>query len=87
MARDNSSREAALARVNSQMPISSKVERADIVIDNNGPREALKGQVRNLVEQLESKTRWTWILDWLIPPFGLLSAAVTLGVRYLCRRR
>ena len=76
-----------MQRVNSQMPISSKAQHADIVIDNNGPREALDGQVRNLVEQLQRKTRWTWMLEWLIPPVGLLSAALTIAMRSLYRRQ
>ena len=86
MARDDSTREAALARVNSQMPISTKARHADIVIDNDNARDALDGQVRNLVERLLRKTRWTWMLEWLCPPAGVLAAAVTLCFKSMRRR-
>lgn len=84
--RDTSSREAAVSRINSQMPISTKVKLADFVIDNDSAREALDGQVRNLVEQLQRSTRWTWMLEWLCPPCGILMATATLCFRYMRRR-
>lgn len=87
MSRDNSSEEAALSRVNSQMPISSKAAYADVVIDNSGPLEELEGKVRELVNRLESKTRWTWLMDWLIPPVGIASAVLTLVMRRCSQSR
>ena len=48
MARDGLSREAALARIASQMPMEEKKRLGDIVIDNRGTREELEAQVLRL---------------------------------------
>ena len=78
MNRDNSSREDALARLGSQLPISEKVNYGDIVIDNSGSKSELENQVEGLIKRLEMEAGWTWRLSWLLPPLGLLSAALTL---------
>ncbi|KAF8808188.1 CoaE-domain-containing protein [Phlegmacium glaucopus] len=83
MNRDNSSREDALARLGSQLPISGKVTYADIVIDNSGSKHELEDQIKGLIKRLEREAGWTWRLSWLLPPLGLLSVAWTL----LRRRR
>ncbi|EJD05876.1 CoaE-domain-containing protein [Fomitiporia mediterranea MF3/22] len=83
--RDNLSEEAATARFKSQMPIAAKARYADIVIDNSGTFTDLKGRVNKLVQQLESKTRWTWLLEWIIPPIGIVSGVLTLIVRRFSR--
>ena len=44
-ARNGMAREAALARIRSQMPVEEKRKRADVVIDNNGSFEELKDRV------------------------------------------
>lgn len=46
MARDGLSREAALARVRSQLPIEEKRAMADVVIDNDGAWEDAEASVR-----------------------------------------
>ena len=46
MARDDSSEADARARMGAQMPLEAKARLADIVVDNNGPLEALERQVR-----------------------------------------
>lgn len=46
MARDGLSREDALSRIRSQLPIEEKRALADVVIDNSGPWEATERQVR-----------------------------------------
>ncbi len=46
MARDKLSREDALARIRSQLPIEQKRALADLVIDNSGSWEAAEKQVR-----------------------------------------
>jgi len=78
MNRDSSSREDALARLGSQLPISEKVIYADIVIDNSGTKSELGNHVERLIERLEMEAGWTWRLSWLLPPLGLLAAALTL---------
>jgi len=55
MARDGFTREEALLRIESQMPLSEKRLLADHVIDNSGVREKTEQQARELFEQLKNK--------------------------------
>jgi len=50
MARDESTEEAALQRINSQIPVKEKAEQADAVIDNNGTREASYEQLFEILQ-------------------------------------
>ncbi|MGH7390934.1 MAG: dephospho-CoA kinase [Candidatus Rokuibacteriota bacterium] len=52
MARDGVSREEALGRIGSQMPVAEKAKLADHVIDNSGDRAETEAQVRRLYERL-----------------------------------
>jgi len=45
MQRDNLTLEQAQARINSQMPLSEKCDRSDVVLNNSSTLEALKHQV------------------------------------------
>jgi dephospho-CoA kinase len=85
MTRDNSSREDASARLNSQLPIAQKVEYADIVLDNSGSLQDLEQQVRSCLVKLERTAGWSWRLSWLFPPFALVSVLWTLGWRSVKR--
>ncbi|KAH7908766.1 dephospho-CoA kinase-domain-containing protein [Hygrophoropsis aurantiaca] len=85
MNRDESSREDASARLNSQLPISQKIQYADVIIENSGSMEELEEQVRICVSKLERAAGWSWRLSWL-PPVGVLSALWVLGRRALKRR-
>lgn len=87
MQRDNSSREDASSRLHSQLPISEKVEFADVVIENSGSLHDLEGQVDLFVQRLEKNAGWVWRLSWLLPPFGFLSAVWTLAWRSIRRSR
>jgi len=74
MSRDKTSFEDASARLNSQLPITQKVEYGDIVIDNSGYLQDLEQQVHSCVVKLERSVGWSWRLSWLFPPFALVSA-------------
>ncbi|TFK22739.1 dephospho-CoA kinase [Coprinopsis marcescibilis] len=87
MLRDNSSREDALSRLRSQLPITEKVAYADIVIDNSGTRPELEQQVQSLVERFDKEAGWSWRLSWLFPPYGVASAAGLVLWRFLRRRK
>ncbi|KAG1837041.1 dephospho-CoA kinase-domain-containing protein [Suillus subalutaceus] len=87
MTRDNSSREDASARLNSQLPITQKVEYADIVLDNSGTLQDLEQQVHLCLVKLEPTAGWSWKLSWLFPPFALVSMLWTLGWRFAKRSR
>ena len=52
MDRDSMSRESAIERLNTQMPVTDKVRQADFVIDNNGSIEQTREQVRRLYREL-----------------------------------
>jgi dephospho-CoA kinase len=54
IARDGCTREDALARIRSQMPLSEKARLADHVIDNSGDRAATEDQVRRVHGALTS---------------------------------
>ncbi len=86
MARDKSTREAAIARVHAQLPIAEKVKYADEIIENSDSIEYLEMQVQRLLVKLSDETRWTWMLCWLIPPVGISLALWTLCRRYISHR-
>lgn len=50
--RDGMSREEARARLDAQMPIEEKTERADRVVDNSGSVEKTREQIDSLVNEL-----------------------------------
>ncbi|KAG9093037.1 hypothetical protein FRC06_011706 [Ceratobasidium sp. 370] len=87
MRRDSSDRAAAQSRVSSQLPLASKLEYADIVIDNSGTLSDTERQVSSLVQRLEKETGWTWLVSWLIPPVGLLLGGWCLVWRAIKRGR
>lgn len=86
MQRDGSTREEASSRLSSQLSIEEKVKFADIVIDNSGTRENLDRQVTAFVAGMRESAGWTWLLSWLVPPCGVVSAACILGYRALRRQ-
>lgn len=53
MQRDHLTLEQAEARINSQMPIAEKCDRADVVLDNSSTLEALLKQVDAALEKYE----------------------------------
>lgn len=52
IARNGYSKAAAQARIAAQLPLKTKVARADVVIDNDGSLEQTRRQVAQLVEDL-----------------------------------
>ena len=56
MERDRFSREQAMARISSQMPLDEKNGFADYVIDNTGTREATEQQTRVVFGKLKQET-------------------------------
>jgi dephospho-CoA kinase len=51
MARNNYTKEEAVARIQSQMPLIEKKKLADAVIDNNGSIQQTKSQLTNILKQ------------------------------------
>jgi len=87
MKRDKSSREAALSRLNAQLPITEKLDYADHVLENSGSLQELESHVGNLVRRLEKEVGWTWRISWLFPPAGLALGGLKLLWRALKRSR
>ncbi len=57
MDRDHFSREQALARIRSQMPLDEKKQWADVVIDNRGSRAETERQARDFFLRLKLENR------------------------------
>lgn len=87
MGRDKSTRADASSRLNSQLSITSKVAYADLVIDNSGSLTDLDGEMMSCLGKLERAAGWGWMVSWLLPPVGLLSAVWCLSWRAFKRRR
>jgi dephospho-CoA kinase len=51
MERDNSTKEEASERIQSQIPVKEKVKQADAIIDNNGTKEESYKQLRDILEK------------------------------------
>ncbi|MFJ6411240.1 dephospho-CoA kinase [Terribacillus saccharophilus] len=49
MQRNDLTEQAALDRINSQMPLADKAARADAIIDNNGSRDETRAQLKKLL--------------------------------------
>ncbi|MFN4150132.1 MAG: dephospho-CoA kinase [Candidatus Sericytochromatia bacterium] len=50
--RNKYTKEEAIKRINSQIPIKEKVNKADFLVDTNGSIESIKEQVSNLLSKL-----------------------------------
>lgn len=85
MLRDNSSIEDASSRLDSQIPINDKLRYADDRIDNSGGVEELNAKIDAFVAGLRKEAGWSWVVSWLIPPYGIVSAACILAWRALWR--
>lgn len=84
MIRDGSNKPDASARLNSQLPITKKLEYADQIIENSGSIAELENEVVAFLNKLDKQVGgWWWLACWLIPPVGLTSAGFTLILRAL----
>jgi dephospho-CoA kinase len=83
MKRDGSTREEASSRLNSQKPITEKLQYADYVIDNSGNQDQLRKNVDEFVEKVNHGVWWTWRLKWIVPPYGVFAALWTMAWRSL----
>ncbi|KAI9476555.1 MAG: dephospho-CoA kinase [Benjaminiella poitrasii] len=75
--RDNLSEEQALQRIKAQMPMSEKVAKADIVLDNSSNIQQLETQVKNMIEKLRP-SRLTWLFEYAGPPAALILLSVLI---------
>lgn len=83
--------EDAKARLAAQMPLSKKIQYADVVIDNSvdasessPPR--LRAEVGRLIARWRHDSqrplaRVLWLLSWFVPPFGLLWGLIVTWIR------
>ncbi|KAI8982455.1 dephospho-CoA kinase [Mycotypha africana] len=68
--RDSLTEEQALQRIKAQMPMSEKVAKADIVIDNSSDVLQLEVQVKNAIQKIRP-SKFTWLFEYAGPPIIL----------------
>ncbi|MBW0489364.1 hypothetical protein O181_029079 [Austropuccinia psidii MF-1] len=77
--RNHLARSAAKARIESQLPLKSKLHFADYILDNSGQLQDLVRQVESLVRKIDKSTnRLIWLINWLLPPAGILNGLITI---------
>ena len=76
VARDNCSKEDALARINSQMPLDAKRQKASIVIDNSGSLESTKEQVTHAIAAVKKGSLWQGLM---LSPMALASGLLLVS--------
>lgn len=86
ISRNSLSPTEAANRISSQAPLASKLPYADFVIDNSGPLSDLIPQVNRVVSKLNERAGWSWVLSWLIPPWGVLRGLARIGWRLYVKR-
>ena len=77
MNRDGLSEDAATQRIRAQMPLSDKVARADVVLDNSTNIAQLETQVKNLISRIKPSPI-TWLLEYAGPPAVLVGALAAI---------
>ncbi|CAN6471560.1 unnamed protein product [Victoria cruziana] len=79
MARDGISEEQALNRINAQMPLDEKREKADIVIDNSHSLEETKERVCDVLIQIRKPLRWR---EFMLARDGVVCflSSIALGI-------
>lgn len=78
MARDGLSEEQALKRIGAQIPLSSKCQWADVVIDNSGDRHTTRQQVEQLVQDMNKLSSHRRFLYLAIIITGLIVALAVI---------
>lgn len=61
------------------MPMSEKVEKADIVLDNSSDLNQLEIQVKNMVKKIKP-SKLTWFFEYAGPPMAI--ALVSIVVKH-----
>uniref|UniRef100_A0A7N0US67 Dephospho-CoA kinase n=1 Tax=Kalanchoe fedtschenkoi TaxID=63787 RepID=A0A7N0US67_KALFE len=80
MARDNSSEYDAKNRINAQMPLEFKREKADIVINNSGSLDDLNEEFRKVLFEVTKPLTW---IEFGLSRQGALSALMSIIVGLL----
>lgn len=82
MKRDGLNREDGSSRLNSQLPITEKLQYADHIVENSGTLLELETETQLLVNKLARESGgFAWLLCWLIPPVGIVFALGALAWR------
>lgn len=80
------SRDDAEKRIASQMNMDRKRKLADHVIENDGDLKQLEEKLETIVAAIQPNNL-LWLLEWLIPPFGLLMATVSVARNYFAAKK
>ncbi|KAL9666280.1 hypothetical protein QQ045_000607 [Rhodiola kirilowii] len=84
MARDSSSENDARNRVNAQMSLGLKREKADIVINNTGSLDDLNEEFRKVLFEVTKPLTWS---EFALSRQGALSALISIAVGLLMSRQ
>ncbi|KAM0790529.1 hypothetical protein ACM66B_003399 [Microbotryomycetes sp. NB124-2] len=79
--RNNLSPADARSRISAQAPLNSKLVYADYVIDNSGSRQDLDNQVLTVINKLNKRAGWIWVVLWLLPPVGIVVGLFRVAYR------
>ncbi|MED6209884.1 hypothetical protein PIB30_058947 [Stylosanthes scabra] len=71
MGRDKSSEEDARNRMNAQLPLDMKRNKADIVIDNTGSLDYLNEQFQNVLIEVSKPFTWTQAIHHFTCHYGV----------------
>lgn len=74
MKRDQISKEQAMNKITSQLPLDKKRDLADLVIDNSGTLDAMRAQALNIHVEIMARLTWT---ELAFSRAGLLTLGVT----------
>ncbi|KTW27596.1 dephospho-CoA kinase [Pneumocystis jirovecii RU7] len=84
--RNGYTKEESEKRIRSQMPLSSKIQLADIVIWNDGSKKDLEVKVAALIKNIQpTKTRY--LLERILPIFAMISFIYTALKRWLFKKK
>lgn len=80
MKRDKISEVAALQKMHSQLPLSTKCKKADIIIDNSKSQDETRTHARQLFEKMQSISAGRRNMRWICLGTCVLFVCVVLWV-------
>ncbi|EGG11732.1 uncharacterized protein MELLADRAFT_33140, partial [Melampsora larici-populina 98AG31] len=83
MSRNQLDKPTAQQKIQSQLPLKSKLIYSDYILNNDHDLIQLESKVKDLIQNLnQSHSKLLWILNWFCFPFTFLNGFLTLLFRY-----
>lgn len=83
MSRNQLDKSTAQQKIQSQLPLKSKLVYSDYIIDNDDDLNALESKVEDVIQKLNrNHFNLLWILNWFCFPFTFFNGFLTLLFRY-----